>query len=167
MFSLAVFVFSWAASPAIAEEARSSESRLAANVWGGVGLAEAEHTPLISLKGGISVGYKLSSKLSLVGLGEYHLFGDDKYTFHSIFAGGGLRYQPVQPVELMLGAGYVLTRQEKNPQRWINGVGLRVLAFFPLLAGFGPFAELEYSPHWGQPRTFQVAAWTLGASYSF
>jgi len=165
--ALAVLVSLGVAASGSAEETGSSKSRLAANIWTGLGVAEAQSTMLPGLKAGLSFGYKLLPQLSLVGLGEYHYWADDEWTFRTLFAGAGVRYQAVGWLELTLGAGYVRTWQERDEQRAINGAGLRMLAFVPLLAGFGPFAELEYSPHWGQPRAFQIAAATVGISYSF
>ncbi len=80
------------------------------------------------------------------------------------FFSPGLRWQPESPFQFTFAAGYV---HSTLFGRSGDGVGLRAIAFWPLLGGFGPYSQISFDAYVDRGRGTQLFGLDLGISYSF
>ncbi len=170
-------VFCLAGAMSFANETSASYAPVAFNVWAGLGVSyEHDSAPSgsqsvasASFKLGADVGFRFSRQLSIVGLADYEILPSEPRdpALWVLMVGPGLRYQPDSLFQFTFAAGYVRTTLGIPGGLIGNGFGVRANAFLPLLAGFGPYAELGVDALRKGGVSTQLVGLAVGISYSF
>lgn len=91
---------------------------------------------------GGDVGFRFTPQLGVVALFEYAPVFDSDVASHLINVGGGLRFQPAPPAQFLFAATYSnLSSGDFTTSGW----GAKLMGFYPIGSGFGPYLQLAYN----------------------
>jgi hypothetical protein len=156
----------------VVENGNASWNPFALNLWAGLGydyLHFSGQTALDTSNGKLGVnlggdlGFRFSPEVGLVAFAEYAPIISSDVASHVVTVGGGLRFQPAI-AQFLVGAGY---SNLSGGGSTTGGFGVKLMAFYPVASGFGPYLQLNYnrfSPGGGSLDLFSANA---GLSFSY
>jgi hypothetical protein len=162
-----------AGDASLASDAPVSYPPVAINAWAGVGVFYAHwsdpfgagSTGSVHARLGGNAGFRFSRQLSLLAVVDFQAFVPDESDKPTLLLlAPGLRWQPESPFQFTFAAGYIHGSWVGPPS---NGIGLRAIAFWPVLGGFGPYSQISFNALVERGRGTQLLDLTLGISYSF
>jgi|GEM_PF-4439927 len=112
---------------------------------------------------GGDVGFRFSPQLAVVALFEYAPVFDSDVASHLINVGGGLRFQPATPAQFLLAGTYSNLSSGDFTQ---SGWGAKLMGFYPIGSGFGPYLQLAYNRFSPTGASLDVFSANAGLSFS-
>jgi hypothetical protein len=113
---------------------------------------------------GGDVGFRFSPTFALVGLFEYAPIFSSDVASHVVTVGGGLRFQPALAAQFLLGAGYSNLGGDGDSTAGFN---VRLMGFYPVASGFGPYLQLSYSRFSPASASLDLFSANAGLSFSY
>lgn len=148
-------------------------SPFAFNAWAGIAYDYVHFsgdTTLSSSDGklganfGGDLGFRFSPEVAVVALFEYAPIFSSDVASHLINVGGGLRFQgQSSPGQFLLAGTY---SNLSGGGSTTGGWGAKLMGFYPLSSGFGPYLQLAYNRFGPSGGTLDIFSANAGLSLS-